>query len=696
MKVSWKWLHEIVDLQDITLTEFTNKLTLAGFEVEQIYNKEDIEDTIIDIDITANRLDISSLVGIAREISIIFNRQLKENTLEYRNIHTDLQTSNSNLDNFDTIKYISDITINIITDIKNQESPKWLKNRLITYDISPCHVLSDIAQYIQIKWGQNIEIFDSHKIDLDIIQTSLFKICRNDTNHIINTNRIHNNELPYVLMYKKQNLSILGIKCNENLIADQFTSSIILSSHICNSQYLKQITKKLKLRNEKSIKQQTRSDFIYAYNEALDLIINLTKGNISQNYQYHKEPCHQCSIILHQENINAILGPINDIQQRYLSKQEIVNILDQLQFKNTYRNHIFNITIPIHRQHDITREIDIIEEIGRIYGFNHFIDDLPQKFIQDNSAPVFLFTKKIRNILRNLGLHEVIHYSLIKKQTHNQEIISIINPLLEDQSQLRTFLLPNLIKTKQYNVKQKNLLNETFEIGKIFKDNQSKTYKLQEIIHIAAIISNTNYIRYNWSHKPQELTWFQAKGHLEEFLERLHANIVWKQYNYISSQNDEFHKLFHPQRTAILYNHLTNEKIGVFGQLNLKSAKKLQINDLNYIFEMDLYSLMRSINPVSHLNYIIKPYSHYPSVTRDISLILRNNESTEFIKKQILNQNKDLIESIEILNEYKQKFVDDIKRHISFRIRYRAYNRTLNSIDIQQINNQIDELLNHT
>lgn len=703
MKVSWKLLNQIIDLHHITFEEFTNKLTLAGFEVEQIYNIKEINDTILDISITANRSDILSIIGLAREISILFDKQLYQKAIKFQYLNNSI-ICNNDFHSIKNNKDISDIAIDIITNIQNKESPEWLQNYLIIYDIKPCNILEDIRHYINIKWGQDIEIFDTQKMDIKIVNPSLFTIDKNNNlNNIIKKidyNQLTDDKYPYLLQYKNENLSILGIKENRIFNPDRNTSSIIISSHICNPEYIKKISSILKIKTTKSIKlikTNLRYDFKNAYNEAINLIINLTQASIYKSYQYNLPFTFTTikPLIIHKDEINTILGPINYHKQKYLSEQDILNILKKLKFISTYTNNIFNIKIPIYREYDIKRNIDVIEEIGRIYGFNHFIDYLPNKFKQKNKPKLNLFIKKIRSIFRQMGLHEVMHYSLRKKQYNNQNEIDIYNPLLEDQSQLRTHLIYNLISTKQYNIKQKNLSIEAFEIGKVFKSNTLKSNNIEEYINLACIIGNPNYIQYHWSDTPQALSWFQAKGYLEEFFERINANIKWSKLNNKYNQKSKIYELFHPQRTAIIYNGQTSEKIGIFGQLNLKLAKQLDINELTYLFEIDIYKLLKTRQIINHLNYIIRPYSHYPSVTRDISFLLTKNDTTASIKEKIIKTNNELIESVELFNEYIHNSQNNNEHHISFRITYRSQNRTLNDQDINQIDKTIYELLNN-
>lgn len=693
MKVSWKLLSQLIDLKNIELNELTQKLTFAGFEVNFIEHKKTIQDTIIDLDITANRTDISCLMGLAREISTIFNIKLKDNTYHNEHKHKLIQ----NIKNIQAISDIPDIRCSLITNIKNTESPQWLKNYLIAYDIMPSHILADLVYYIEIKWGQHIDVLDINKIDSSNMNTELINISKNKNFDVIlknsNSSKLDSTHLPYIMKYKDKALSVIGIQSNKSMDSNTNTSSILLSSYICDTEYIKQISKILKITTEQSNRQLNnvcRQDFNNAYDDMLQMLIQLTSGKINNNiYKYHESSKQNTLIQIDKGKINSILGPINFKQNLYLSVEEILSLLKQLHFKPNYLNSIFYVTIPEYRQNDITRPIDVIEEIVRIYGFQKFVGYLPAYTVHKTSNTFNLFIKQIRKILRHIGLHEVLHYSLDKTKNSKNNTINLYNPLQEDQSQLRNSLLHGLLNTKQYNTKQKNSSTEIFEIGKTFQKNITKYGLIQvhELIHLAGILGNYNSSKNEWIDKPQNLSWFQAKGQLEDIFEKLHINIHWQK----SINNINKYNLLHPKRTAIIYHNTT--QIGIFGQLNLRLAHQLDINEYTYLFEINLYHLFNSISRVSHLESIIKPYSTYPSVTRDISIVLTQKETVQEIQNTILANSSVYIESIEIFNEYQHNTINNFERIISFRITYRLDNRTLNNKDIENIDKDIHQLL---
>nr|QVY57879.1 phenylalanine tRNA synthetase [Betaphycus gelatinus] len=700
MKFSWQWLNQIIDLQNKPLEEIIDKLTLAGFEIDDIEDHKEIDDITINISITSNRADTTSMIGLARELSTILNLKFLYQSYNKHNFET--VKTHTNQSSHSISNHISDIQIVHIKNLNLTSSPKWLQNYLIGCGINPRYPLFDISEYINIKWGQDIEIFDTKAIDSNKFDINLIKL----TNILYKPKSRQYNQLKTInqkinlegLKYKDTLISALGVESNSNFYCKYNTSSVIILGSICKPNYIQNIIQILKYKTEKSykhLKSISRNDFSEAYEETINLILESINNNAKTSYviyyKWNESPQKLKTILVPQQKIYDILGPINN-KKNYLTKQNIIQILKQLKFQPKYENNIFSVTIPEHRGTDIRRSIDVIEEIGRIYGFNYFNSEITKHNKDGCNSKINIFIDKLRLILRNIGLHEVVHYSL-ENQCNNKNTINLYNPLLEDQINLRYNLINNLLNTTIYNTKQTNTSIECFEIGRIFQMqselNNSQQYA--EETHLAGIIGKDNFSKTSWSQKGEMLNWFQAKGLLENLFEHLHTTITWEHIkpNNSIKEYENFLKLSHPYRCAILKNQNTKEIIGIFSELNIQFAQKLKKQHRIYIFEVNLLNLMKTIRPIKHSHYTWKKYSNYPSVIRDISIIPNTNTTANIIQNIIFSSHS-LIESVKIFNEY---YIENNLRSISFRITYRSHNKTLNDDDIQDIDNNIQYLL---
>lgn len=653
MKFSWKWLNQFIKLNNINIDQLSNKLTLAGFEVDTIDEIKKTQDIIIDISITPNRSDISSIIGLSREISTILNQDIIQqsiyNSLYQRNIQNKFTYINKN------IKYINLIQVH---KFNNYQSPKWIKNFLYSYKIKPVSLLSDIIEYIKLKWNYNIYVSNS-----PITQNK--KIQDFSLNH--NEYRItHQN-----ILKKHKNDQLV----NQNIIIYSF------AYHNANT-------------------STSYHDFNQSYNEAINLIQTYSQAIIGKLYKSSNINNKTYKYIYVNKNkINDTLGPSITKKNKFLSIIEISQILQRLNWSYNYnkKDKNFKIYIPEHRIHDINRDIDIIEEISRIHGFQYFYQNL-SKIIHNNKGKLDKSTSKInyiRHILRNLGLHETLNSSFTnpihingiqKKTTH----ITLHNPMNEYQALLRNNLLENLITNYTHNYKQKNIQCELFEIGTTFTCNLSNEHNFNEQMHIAAILSNSIFSRISWQEKPKEMTWFHAKGLIEEFFQKINASITWKVYKEFNTHTFLInHKnIFNPLRTILIYDKYKDIPMGIFGQINKQVLKKLNIDDYRntniYAFEINLYQLINTIKQKNHLQYIIKQYSTYPSITRDISFNITQYENLDNIILNIKNINREVIESVHILNEYYNKANNN--RYICLRIVYRSKYKTLQTEEIENIN----------
>lgn len=705
MKISWKWLNEIIDISNISLDKITKKLILAGFEIERIEEKPDIQDKIIDISITANRSDTSSIIGLAREINTLFNlKNLYTNKnyyINYKNRSKQIVQKDNYISAIKT-NAILNCRLNTIINLSNGSSPIWLINYLKAYDIKSNNIIQDIQEYIKIKWGQDIEIFDLDKVNSitasgPIIDIELIKQASKWMD-IINTQHMSNDISIELLKYTNKTLSIIGIQSNPEFQCDDNTSAIIVVGTTCKKQYLDKIMQNINYKTEKTqrhLKYTSIDDLIQGYNETIQLILHLTKGKIRQQYTIDKNQSSkkEKTICVNRKQIVNILGPVQNYDEQ-ICQSKILEILQQLNFKPELVNNYFQVTIPQYRQEDIQRSADVIEEIGRVYGFDNFIDMLPTFTNKGKISKHIRYIDKMRHILSCFGLHELINYSFSTQERINNSTIQLYNSLLDDQSQLKNNLIEDLILTKQYNIQKKNLFTEFFEIGKVFnKEYQSKKeYKYIESLNLAGILGNDNFYKGSWEDKSHNLSWFHAKGLLENFFEQIEIKVNWVKPCSNLKFNKCWDSICHPYRLSMLCNQDTQEPIGIFGELNTRCNRNINSSHRTYVFELNLYKLIQAKKNTEHLSYIYQPYSSYPSVTRDISIKVNRNSTAKAIQTDILNLNNPLIKSVNILSEYKSHN-SNFYRNIGLRIKYQSNLKTLNNIEIDNIHNEINQLV---
>lgn len=683
MKVSLNWLKELANIETIDLVHLTSQLTQAGFEVEAI---ESITvgnqiDHVLDISSTANRSDVLSMIGLSRELSALTGSLMLKTINQFSNKYSSRQ---QNILNNHSLIHCNNYFSAIIDEIKIIDSPNWLKNRLQSSGFTHRNLLVDISNYIMLKWGQPINIIDFNKItpeDTITIQSN-FNVGKS-TKIKLNNENIELNKKILVTQVNTNVVSVAGIGSNNNFDTDSNTTSIFVESAIFKQSIVRQSSRDLNIRTESSVRQErglNTDNWENAYLETISLIIDLAGGNIRQTFSTEKTMNDTLNIDLSIKKVQDILGPIsNNNQVRFLYFQEIQNILHSLNFTIIHKNQeSIKISVPNYRRQDVFREIDIIEEIARIYGYHKFKSSVPSIQFSKKLSQKRKFIDKSRNILRNLGLTELVHYSLVKSLGG----VSLNNPLIQDYSNLRYSLLEGLIESNLYNLKQSNQTVDSFEIGTVFNPVHNK---IVETTNLAMILGGNLNIRSTWSQPVHSLNWYEAKGIVENFFQKINRKIEWTKPEIIDSRVNFIQK---DRSATLIYN---NTNIGIFSELNQVTYSKLGLTAKLFVLEINLNILEDSHNQFNYLNYQIRPYSKYPSITRDLSLIIPKKMEFNYLLKLLDQFNDKDLESIRLFDQYTNKSLGEQKKSIGLRFTYRSSQKTLTNLEIDDKQHELQE-----
>jgi phenylalanyl-tRNA synthetase beta chain len=388
------------------------------------------------------------------------------------------------------------------------------------------------------------------------------------------------------------------------------------------------------------------------------------------------------SIELRLERVNQILGPISVAEEvAELKPVEIERILKALgcEISTLNQDEVWTVTVPPYRYRDLEREIDLIEEIARLHGYNNFCETLPEKTEPGYLSVEQSLSRKLRETFRAIGLTEVMHYSLVKPNQERQIVLS--NPLFPDYSALRTDLLTGLIEAFQYNLEQGNGPLNAFEIGRIFWSEEDG---LSEAESIAGIFGG-DPTQGKWIQGGREhpLTWFEAKGYLDSVFRRLGLTVEY--------QPDRRDVRLHPGRTTSLW--FRGDRLGTFGQLHPQLRLERGFPDEVYAFELDIDVLFRALDQDELRVPTFQPFSTYPASDRDIAFFIPSQFSEADIERVIRKAGGTLLDSVELFDEYRGKNVPEGQRSLAFRLVYRASDRTLTEEDIEPVHQKVRESL---
>lgn len=696
MQISLKWVNELVNIAEINLNTLIEKLTLGGFEVEEVLeidiNRK--KQIVLDISATANRSDSLSIYGISTEIAALLDQPVKNSkyvlaSQTWRQMfekQSEILSEDSDCSMFISI---------IVENFTNQISPKWLKEKLLSSGVVPSNNLVDFQNYILLETGYPFEFYDLKKIELELATSEFnFSIEQIQKQQNFLAKNQFSYELESSILTIKANkipISIAGIIGAQNFSVSDSTTSLVIEGSIFKAGKIRQQSRKLGLRTDRSARYEKSIKSTYLKESFYRLLSLLRISNPNLTFKLHtiKQTEEQplSVIILRYKTINEILGPINSsttIEAKYISRKQIDEYLIRLNFEFTYdqSKDIWRIKIPHLRTEDINREIDLIEEIGRLNGFNNFLTALPKISKIGDEDSHYKIRKKINSSLLNLGLNECIHSSLVNQATFLTNEIELVNPLLADYSSLRSSLLPNLLKTVQENLKQKNKSVEGFEYGHVFCSNSK--IRFQEKEHVAGIFGGLQS-KLSWTNLELEISWFEAKGKIEQLFDQLNLFCCWK-----ACSNRKEIQLFHPYRNAEIYSD-AGKSFGIFGQIHPLLANKLNLPSEIYLFEFDLEVIEFQIQKNKLTFY--KSYSLYPKIVKDLSFIIQKDIPFKIIQDILYCNGTEFLSEINLLDEYQGPSIPSKHTSLCLQFVFQSNNRTLETKEIDNIIQQFKVIL---
>ena len=579
--------------------------------------------------------------------------------------------------------------------VKIKSSAYWIKKRLELMGFKPVNNIIDTINYLMLETGQvffayDLEILEDlmRRTDLTFItkpakQNSLLKISDSKTIEL------NNNILTLTL--NNEIISIPGFIQNYTTIVNKATSHILLQYGVYDQKEIKKSSKILNLRTDYSVRSEKQIDLNLLEQSSLRLIHlfwtqnikfeDLTNNKITFKYlgnnfslfnSYIKQSKKKIKIVY--KSIKNLTGPYN--HSNVLTDSQIIRNLKLLNFKiNLQTNQNCYVLVPLARKVDIEREVDLIEEIVRVIGFNKFKPITMDNYQFGSLTKLEKLKRRLRDYFLNLGFHESVHSILIKKGSKNE--IRLKNPLFNESSVLRLSLLNGLIDKVEFNQKNIGETFETFELGRIYNLLPYEKKKETEVI---SGIFGGQIFHSSWNDENSSINWFEAKGILETLMEKLNLShpIYWERENHHGAK-------FHPNLTSNFF--MGNQKLGVFGQIHPILALKKNIQKKVYLFEINTEVLNRFSESKNLINYI--PYSSYPVSYIDLSFIVNKFIFSWEIKKIIYRLSQPLLKSISLFDYYSEAPIKEGYCSLSFKLKFQSNIRTLSNEEILEITNPI-------
>lgn len=638
-----------------------------GKPLEEVLGLE--EDTVFDVAPTANRGDEMSVIGVARELCAIFNKELKFSPLVSTK---DLSTNEFKVEiiDKDACKYYS---LGVLKDIKIKQSPSWMQKRLISSGIRSINNVVDITNYVLLEYGIPLHAFDLNKLNGYLCVRHAKEGEKIITLDGIERNLTHDSVL---IATQEEGVCLAGVFGGQNSEIDENTTAIALEAAYFVPSSNRKSSRSVGYRSDACARFERGVDIEAvkpALMRAMQLLVELADAKITGIVEDGENELEKGQITLRFAQVERILGC-------RIENSKCISILEKLGFKLLGKNEsAAKFEVPSFRANDVTREIDLIEEIARINGYDKIAPTLPAK----NQAAVISdeekILKKINSTLLASGLNEIITTSLIGEPLLKQfslgydeeKAVKVENPQSEEYTMLRQTLIANVLHCLKYNYDNGQKTFWAYEIGRAYFKNRpadNKNSGVDEIKMLSGCL--TGEIENNKWQQNSKLDFFTIKGIFENLFDELGIS------NRIQFKTCDNVDVMHPYRSAKLVMLGKNPiELGFFGQLHPILKDKLKLNQDAFLFEVNLDEIIKATNP-SAARY--KKLPQFPEVQRDLAFVVPEGVSYDELQKIVKKAvQSNLFKGCEVFDVYKGENIKEGFKSIAFRVKMQDENATL-------------------
>lgn len=658
MIVSWNWLQEYVDL-GMSLEELTDRLTLTGLNLEGIENIG--EDVAIDLEVTSNRPDCLGHIGVAREVSVLWQQELREPELKL-NSGNDKVTNLTSVD-LQSTKICDRYTARVIRGVKIGPSPDWLAERLRSLGIAVINNVVDISNYVMMECGQPLHTFDFAKLSGQKIVVRESKAGEKflAINH-------QEYELPAgacVIADADRPVALGGVMGGADTEVTEGTTDLLIEAASFDPLSVRNIARKLNLHSPSSYRFERGVDperIDWASQRCCQLILELAGGELAEGViDVGPTPAEREQIKLRFTQLPRILG----IE---IPPEQVQKILTDLGCEETHVcDHCVKVVPPSWRA-DLTREIDLVEEIARIHGYDQIPEDASVKMVASTRSQEDRVQQKVREVLVAAGFDEAMTISAVDEEWtdvfrpwSDAEPLRVSTPVLRRADCLRQTVVPSLLAARRNNEKLFNSVIELFEIASVYLPKEGE---LPDQRRVLALTSGGSFL--------------ELKGVLETLINSIAPG------NAISVEKFE-DPLFATGRGCKIL--VGDQVCGVLGEVSQEGLEKFELRGSSTVAELDLNVLTDHAVAIR----TAKELSSYPPVGRDLNVVVDEAVSWSQIENIVRSNSGELLESIQFQDDsYRDaKQLGEGKKSVLFSIQLRSATDTLTNEKADSIRDQI-------
>jgi len=681
MLISYEWLKELTDTK-LSPAEIRERLTMVGLAIDAV--EEHNGDAVIDVEVPSNRPDCLSHVGIAREVSVIEKGHL-------RLAESEAPKTGGRAAEFTSVE-IADPDLcpryaaRLVRGVKIGPSPDWLVKRLETIGQRPINNVADITNYVLHELGQPLHAFDFAKLGGRRIV-----VRRANAGEKLKTldgvERTLTNDM-LVIADAEKAVALAGIMGGEDSEISTQTTDVLIESAYFAPQSVRQTARKLGMDTEASRRFERGADpegVLRAQQRCVELICALAGGVATEDaIDVYPQPFSERVVDLHPARIPALTSLLVD-------NGEIVRILTGLGFERTGESKDrMSFKVPSWRV-DVEQEEDLVEEVARHTGYEKIGSELPPSSHSGEYQPFEMQQRSLRRALNAFGYDEAINFSFIPQESrfdliptlagHENDQPQLANPIIEEAAWMRSTLLPGLLSSLRHNFNHGIRDVRLFEIGRIF--STSKAGELPDETLALGVVATGSALEEDRAQGERELDFFDLKGALETAVDWM--NLSGLRFTPTSTRH------LRAGQTALISSG-DGKAIGTIGRLAENVAASYKFRQPVYVLELDLGALLSG--PAKAIQY--SPLPRYPSVTRDISLLVNRNVSLDEIFAAVNNQHVADCRSVKLVGTFEGGNIESSKRSVTLRLEYRSDDRTLRDEEVEESHSRVTAALLQT
>ncbi len=622
---------------------------------------------IVDFEITPNRPDCLCMIGMARESAATFGE-----TLQYPETKCEKETGSAG----DYIaveirkpelckRYVA----RVVTDVKIQESPWWLQKKLMFAGMRPINNIVDITNFVMLEYGNPLHAFDIRciegaKIIVDTAKQGEVFVSLDGSERKLNDNML-------LIKDASKSVAIAGIMGGQNSEIAADTTTILIEAANFNGDSIRSTSKKLTLRTEASSRFEKGIDpnlCEAAADRVCKLIEMLGAGSVvGGSVDVYPVPSTMPAVQVRTARVNNVLGI-------HITREEMAGIFESLEMKVEGNDEVMQVTPPSIRQ-DLVEEIDFIEEVARMVGYDKMPMTLPRGNQEARKSRERQLTDLAKQTMCGLGANEVQTYSFVSpkgvdfvriaEDSWERNFVTIINPLGEENSVMRTILTPNMMEILGRNFSRNIDKVRAFEIGNTFTQNMIDPEGLPEE-QDAMVIATYG----------KEESFYTLKGMLVELLRIFGITDI-------RFESESEYGVYHPGRCARIL--LGDVELGIMGEVHPAVCDKYGINTKCYCCELMFDTVMKAAN----IDKFYKPLPKYPSTSRDIALLVAEDVQVGMLENIIKENGSDILEKIQLFDVYRGKQIGEGQKSVAFALTYRGADKTLTEEDVAKVHNKV-------